>query len=166
MGIEDCIIPCTLFIACGCVMPIMVVNAKVKQKMYHLDKQNELLLSALDKNPNVDVEKLIKQMNVSGASGNKKLIKERLLSRLLWGSMLALVGLGLAIAGFYKNHEWLMSNASYHRDDYFFMGVWGLVILGLGLGFLANFFIGKRMLAKEMESEAQNLEAYGKFLEK
>ena len=146
-------------------MPIMVVNAKVKQKMYHLDKQNELLLSALEKNPNVDVEKLIKQMNVSGASGNKKLIKERLLSRLLWGSMLALVGLGLAIAGFYMNVEWMRTH-DYFKDDYYFIGIWGLVILGLGLGFLANFFIGKRMLAREMESEAQNLEAYGKFLEK
>ena len=166
MGIEDIIIPCTLFVACGCVMPIMIVNNLTKRKMHRIDKQNELLLSALEKNPNVDVEKLIKQMNVSGASGNKKLIKERLLSRLLWGSMLALVGLGLAIAGFYMNHEWLMSNASYHRDDYFFMGVWGLVILGLGLGFLANFFIGKKMLTREMEAEAQNLEAYGKFLEK
>lgn len=147
-------------------MPIMVVNTMARKKMYHLDKQNELLLAALEKNPNVDVEKLIKQMNVSGGSGKKKLIKERLLSRLLWGTMLGMMGLGLAIAGFYMNHEWLTSNASYHRDDYFFMGVWGLVILGLGLGFLANFFIGKRMLAREMESEAQNLEAFGKFLEK
>ena len=165
MGIEDCIIPCTLFIACGCVMPIMVVNAKVKQKMYHLDKQNELLLSALDKNPNVDVEKLIKQMNVSGASGNKKLIKERLLSRLLWGSMFGMAGLGMSIAGFYMNNENKVMYGNY-KDDFWIMGVWGLVILGLGLGFLANFFIGKRMLAREMESEAQNLEAYGKFLEK
>lgn len=161
MGIEDCIIPCTIFIACGCVMPIMVVNAKVKQKMYHLDKQNELLLAALEKNPNVDVEKLIKQMNVSGASGNKKLIKERLLSRLLWGSMLSLMGLGLTIGALYMQHE-----CGHFKDDFIFMTTWGLIILGIGAGFLVNFFIGKKMLAREMESEAQNLEAYGKFLEK
>ena len=165
MGIEDIIIPCTLFIACGCVMPIMVVNTMARKKMYHLDKQNELLLAALEKNPDVDVEKLIKQMNVSGASGNKKLIKERLLSRLLWGSILSMSGLGLTIAGFYMNVVWMRTH-DYFKDDYFFMGVWGLVFLGIGLGFLANFFIGKKMLAREMESEAQNLEAYGKFLEK
>ena len=165
MGIEDIIIPCTLFVACGCVMPIMIVNNLTKRKMHRIDKQNELLLSALDKNPNVDVEKLIKQMNVSGASGNKKLIKERLLSRLLWGSMFGMAGLGMAIAGFYMNNENKVMYGNF-KDDFWMMGVWGLVFLGIGLGFLANFFIGKRMLAKEMEAEAQNLEAYGKFLEK
>ena len=163
--VENVIITCTIFVACGCVTPVMIVNNLTKSKMYRLDKQNELLLAALEKNPNVDVEKLIKQMNVSGASGNKKLIKERLLSRLLWGSMLALVGLGLAIAGFYMNVVWMRTH-DYFKDDFYLIGIWGIVFLGLGLGFLANFFIGKRMLAREMESEAQNLEAYGKFLEK
>ena len=163
--IEDIIIPCTLFVACGCVMPIMVVNNLTKRKMHRIDKQNELLLAALEKNPNVDVEKLIKQMNVSGASGNKKLIKERLLSRLLWGSMFALVGLGLAIAGFYMNNE-CVRTVGHWKDDFYITAYWGLISLGIGLGFLANFFIGKKMLTREMEAEAQNLEAYGKFLEK
>ena len=165
MGIENIIIPCTLFVVCGCVTPVMIVNNLTKRKMHRIDKQNELLLSALEKNPNVDVEKLIKQMNVSGASGNKKLIKERLLSRLLWGSMFALVGLGLAIAGFYMNNE-CVRTVGHWKDDFYIIAYWGLVFLGIGLGFLANFFIGKKMLTREMEAEAQNLEAYGKFLEK
>lgn len=162
---ENVIITCTIFVVCGCVTPVMIVNNLTKRKMHRIDKQNELLLSALEKNPNVDVEKLIKQMNVSGASGNKKLIKERLLSRLLWGSMFALVGLGLAIAGFYMNNV-CVRTVGHWKDDFYIIAYWGLVFLGIGLGFLANFFIGKRMLAKEMEAEAQNLEAYGKFLEK
>ena len=165
MVIQDIIVYCTLFVVCGCVTPVMIVNNLTKRKMHRIDKQNELLLSALEKNPNVDVEKLIKQMNVSGASGNKKLIKERLLSRLLWGSMFGMAGLGLAIAGFYMNNE-CVRTVGHWKDDFWIMGVWGLVFLGIGLGFLANFFIGKWMLAKEMEAEAQNLEAFGKFLEK
>ena len=163
--VENVIITCTIFVACGCVTPVMIVKYLTKSKMYNTEKRNELLLSALEKNPNVDVEKLIKQLNVSGASGNKKLIKERLLSRLLWGSILGMSGLGLTIAGFYMNVVWMRTH-DYFKDDYYFLSIWGIIFLGLGLGFLANFFIGKRMLAREMEAEAQNLEAYGKFLEK
>ena len=146
-------------------MPIMIVKYLTKSKMYNTEKRNELLLSALEKNPNVDVEKLIKQMNVSGGSGRNHLIKERLLLRLLWGTMFGMAGLGMTIAGFYMNSQ-SVRVYGYFKDDFYYMGIWGLVFLGIGLGFLANFFIGKRMLAREMESEAQNLEAYGKFLEK
>ena len=162
--LEQILIPCTLFIACGCVMPVMIVKTVVKAKMHRTEKQNELLIAALDKNPNVDVERLVKQLNVSGGATNH-LIKERLLNRLMWGSILGSMGLGIICVGIYMQYDWY-KHSKYFKDDFMVLATLGLIVLGVGIGFLVNYFVSMKKLSKEMEIEQQNMIALGKYLEK
>ena len=70
-------------IACGCVLPIMIVWLGVRQKMAESQNRTQIILAAIEKNPDMDIEELMKKI-----SPKKKLLKEKLLSKLLWGTII------------------------------------------------------------------------------
>ena len=132
-------------IACGCILPIVAILLGVRQKMNETNKRTEIVLAAIEKNPEMDVEELMKKI-----SPKKKLLKEKLLSKLQWGMISTLLGIGLIGGEIYLS---LFKNSSSP------MGVVGLILLPVGIAFLISYFTGKKMLAKEMEAEEQQLTA-------
>ena len=42
-------------IACGCVLPIVAILLGVRQKMNETNKRTEIILAAIEKNPDMDV---------------------------------------------------------------------------------------------------------------
>ncbi len=70
-------------IACGCVLPIMVVWLAIRESMNKTNQRTQIVLAAIEKNPDMDIEELMKKI-----SPKKKLLKEKLLSKLLWGSIM------------------------------------------------------------------------------
>ena len=93
-GIITMLIP----IACGCVLPIMVVwfiirNMVVwfiiRKKMNDTNQRTQIVLAAIEKNPDMDIEEWMKKF-----SPKPRLLKEKLLTKLLWGSLTAMIGLG------------------------------------------------------------------------
>ena len=123
------------------VLPIAVVAIVFKSALASERNRKEIILAALEKNPNLDVEDLVKRMKKS-----EKLIKEKLLARLERGCLCCLMGMAFMVL-------------------YFFLGVQGedlIVVVGaaliaIGIAFLVSYFVGRRMLAKEMEAEQQNM---------
>jgi hypothetical protein len=87
-------------------------------------------------------------------SPKNKLLKEKLLSKLLWGCMTTLLGLvfiGMgALLGYVGNTD---------PEDPITSSCFGFILLAIGIAFLINYFWGKKMLAKEMEAEEQLLTA-------
>ena len=79
----------TIFVAlgCGCVLPIMVVWFMVRESINKTNQRTQIVLAALEKNPDIDIEELMKKI-----SPKKKLLKEKLLSKLLWGGIIAFLG--------------------------------------------------------------------------
>ena len=63
-------------IACGCVLPIMVVWLDIRKKMNETNQRTQIVLAAIEKNPDMDIEELMKKI-----SPKKKLLKEKLLWR-------------------------------------------------------------------------------------
>ena len=61
-------------IACGCVLPIMIVWLDIRKKMNETNQRTQIVLAAIEKNPDMDIEELMKKI-----SPKKKLLKERLL---------------------------------------------------------------------------------------
>lgn len=130
-------------IAICCVLPIVVVWLVVRQRMNETNSRTQIALAAIEKNPDMDIEELLKKFARSG-----KLLKEKLLTKLLWGTLTSLLGIGLIGSG-----AWLGWVGSGGSDDPMTAACFGLISLGVGIAFLINYFVGKRMLAKEIEAE-------------
>ena len=132
-------------IAIGCVLPIMVVWLAIRQSMNETDQRTQIVLAAIEKNPDMDIEELMKKI-----SPKKKLLKEKLLAKLLWGSIITF--LGVALIGFSIVQAFVGGMPTAALQQFSLIGA---VLSGIGIAFLVNYYIGKRMLAKEMEAEEQ-----------
>ena len=134
-------------LGCGCVLPIVAIWLGVRQKMNETNQRTQIVLAAIEKNPNMDIEELMRKI-----SPKKKLLKEKLLGKLLWGSLCALLGLGLIGFGTYLG----VNNLGGTSDPLTSVCV-GFGLVAVGIAFLINYGMGKKMLAKEMEAEEKLL---------
>ena len=130
-------------ILCGCVLPIMIVWMVIRKKMNESKDRTQIVMAALEKHPDMDVEELMKKI-----SPKKKSLKEKLLAKLLWGSAASIVGIGLVIFGFFLKKQEIHMFEDVQNSVCF-----GVILLGIGIAFLINYFVGRRMLAKEIEAE-------------
>ena len=134
-------------VACGCILPIVGILMGVRQKMNETNKQTEIVLAAIEKNPDMDIEELIKKI-----SPKKKLLKEKLLSKLLCACITTFLGVALLAAAFWA--DWCGGMEVDHLN---LLYIGGFVLVAVGIAFLINYNVGKKMLAKEMELEELQL---------
>ncbi len=142
-NLVDILVP----IACGCILPILIVWFGVRKKMNETNQRTQIMLAAIEKNPEMDIEELMNKI-----SPKKKLLKEKLLTKLLWGCITALLGfvlIGLGVC--------LGLIGGTPSSDILTATCFGCVLLAIGIAFLISYFIGKKMLAKEIEAEEQLL---------
>ena len=129
-------------IACGCVLPIMIVWFSIRESMNKTNQRTKIVLAAIEKNPDLDIEELMEKI-----SPKKKLLKEKLLSKLQTGNITTLLGIGFLVCALYADYMGGMNS----KD------LAGIILLVVGGAFLRNYFVGKKMLAKEMEAEEKLL---------
>ena len=122
------------------VLPVAIVAIVFKSALASDRNRKEIILAALEKNPNLDVEDLVKRMKKS-----EKLIKEKLLARLERGCLCCLMGVAFVLLYFFLS----VQNE--------FLIITGPALIAIGIAFLVSYFVGRRMLAKEMEAEQQNM---------
>lgn len=122
------------------VLPVAIVAIVFKSALASDRNRKEIVLAALEKNPNLDVEDLVKRMKKS-----EKLIKEKLLARLERGCLCCLMGVAFVLLYFFLS----VQNE--------FLIITGAALIAVGIAFLVSYFVGRRMLAKEMEAEQQNM---------
>ncbi|MBO4822492.1 MAG: hypothetical protein J5548_13635 [Prevotella sp.] len=132
-------------IACGCVLPIMIIWLIIREKMNETNQRSQIVLAAIEKNPEMDIEELMKKI-----SPKPRLLKEKLLTKLLWGSLATMLGIGMIVSHLYVSIFYNSTSP---------LGFIGIVLLPIGIAFLISYFIGKKMLAKEIEAEEQQLTA-------
>ena len=130
-------------IFCGGVLPIMVVWLVVRKKINETNARTQIITTALEKNPDLDIEELLKKI-----SPKKKLLKEKLLTKLLWGFSTSLMGIGLIVYGFF-----LTTQEIHMADDVQTSIAFGVILLAVGAAFIINYGVGRKMLAKEIEAE-------------
>ena len=134
-------------IACGCVLPIVFIWLETRRKINESRDRMQIVTTAIEKHPDMDVEELMQKI-----SPKKKSLKEKLLFKLLAGSIASIVGVGLVAYGFF-----LTTQEIHMADDVQSSIAFGVILLGVGMAFLINYFVGKKMLAKELEAEQNNL---------
>ena len=130
-------------IACGCVLPIFAIWMGIRKEMNETNTRTQIALAAIEKNPNLDLEELMEKI-----SPKKKLIKEKLLSKLQTGNITVLLGMGFLLCAIYVDYLGGMDS-----KDLRMLYLAGAILLVVGIAFLINYFVGKKMLAKEMEAE-------------
>ncbi len=130
-------------ILCGCVLPIIFIWMETRRKMNETNARTKIVTAALEKNPDMDVEELLKKI-----SPKKKLLKEKLLTKLLWGFITSLLGIGLIVLGIYMKSSGLGIDVDVQTALCF-----GLILLAIGAAFIINYGVGRKMLAKEIEAE-------------
>lgn len=134
-------------IACGCVLPIVGILMGVRQKMNETNKQTEIVLAAIEKHPDMDIEELLSKI-----SPKKKLLKEKLLSKLLSACITTFLGVAFLSTAF-----WIDCIGGMETDKLHLLYIGGGILIAIGIAFLINYSIGKKMLAKEIEAEERKL---------
>lgn len=127
-------------------LPVCIVSIIFRSAMAADRNRKEIVLAALEKNPNLNVEDLLKGMKKSEKLIKEKLIKEKLLARLERGCLCCLMGVAFILLYFF---------CEVIRTD--MLLIVGVVLIPIGIAFLISYFVGRRMLAKEMEAEQQNM---------
>ncbi len=123
------------------VLPIAIVAIVFRSALASERNRKEIVLAVLEKNPDIDVEQLMKNLKKS-----EKLIKEKLLARLERGCLCCLMGVAFMLLYFFLGVQ---------SED--LIVVVGAALIAIGIAFLISYFVGRRMLAKEMEAEEQNM---------
>lgn len=134
--LEDILVSLGVVVA----LPVLIVSIIFRSVMAADRNRKEIILAALEKNPNLNVEDLVKRMNKS-----EKLIKEKLLAKLQRGCLCCLMGVALVLLYFFPS----VQNE--------FLIIAGTALIAIGIAFLVGYFVGRRMLAQEMEAEEQSM---------
>ncbi len=135
-----------IVIGCCVVLPIMIVWITNKRKAHEIDKQTEILMTLLEKNPDLDPAEVMQKLNVSSKS--HKTVKQKLLENLFSGGMMTLMGLAILIPHlcglvFFGN-----------RENGLFIGG---IMMAMGVAFLIHYLVSKKQLRSEIEAEEQRL---------
>ena len=143
------LIPILVPIFCGCILPIMIVWLNNRRRIIENNSRTQIVLAAMEKNPGMDIDEMLKKM-----APKQKLLKEKMLAKLLWGCITLLLGVGLAIFCLCTSFGGGMT-----PSNLWFSGFMSAIMIAVGIAFLINYFIGKKMLAKEIEAEQNKLSA-------
>ena len=136
-----------LFVIGICVvLPIVVVWLNTRKAQNETNKRTEVLLKAIDSGANIDTELFRNQFTPA------KTIKEKLLDRLTAACIVSAVGLAICIALLI-----LAYNGGLASDLANFILISGGIILAVGISLFVVYFVGKRMLASEIETEEKTL---------
>ena len=134
-------------ILCGCVLPIVFIWLETRRKINESKDRMQIVTTAIEKHPEMDVKELMDKI-----APKKKLLKEKLLMKLLAGCIASIVGIGLIAFGFFLTKQEIHAAVDVQTSIAF-----GVILLGVGGAFIINYGVGKKMLAKEIEAEQDNL---------
>ena len=144
---EEILVP----IAVCVVLPVMIVWLINRTRQNETNRKAEIMLKAIEAGATIDADFFKAQQDKKAP----KTIKERLLKRLSCGCICTLIGLASVAVGIVNHASW---DGSISGDSGVTAMVIGGVLFGIGVSLIIVFFVGKKMLAKEMEAEVKALE--------
>ena len=143
---EDIFIPIGVCV----ILPVMIVWLVMRAKQNETNRRAEIMLKAIEAGVPVDMEQFKPHKKAP------QTIKQDLLDKLSGACITSLMGiafLAFAILRTY-NPDFGGSFMSFSR----FLMPAGAVLLAVGIGLFIAFFVGKKMLAKEIAAEEKKLE--------
>ena len=137
----DIIKPICIFV----VLPIVLLLLYLRNKRYESEKRTEIVMAAIEKNGDIDVQEFFKNLNKP-----KKSVREKMILQLHWevllGTVFTIFGLVVFIV-----LAVLAVGFGITKDDVIAMCcVCGIPTLALGAGLLIAYFSGRKMM-KELK---------------
>lgn len=132
-------------IAICVLLPITMASLRYKKKEYETRKKSDILMAAIEKNADINVQDFLNKFNPPRKSFEEKM-KTMLHLELLWGAILLIVGLLCMLV-------FILVYCFEHFDtDYITLGViFGIIPIGIGAGLLIAHFNGKKTLNKNQQ---------------
>ena len=141
---EEILIPIGICV----VLPVMIVWLINRTRQNETNRKTEIMLKAIESGATIDADFFKAQQEQK----SPKTLKEKLLNRLTAGCVCTFIGIAAVVVCFV-----LETKLGWDRDGNFIL-IFGAISIAIGISFLLVFFVGKKMLAKEMEAEAKALE--------
>ena len=141
---EEILVP----IAICVVLPVMIVWLINRTRQNETNRKTEIMLKAIESGATIDADFFKAQQEQKAP----KTLKEKLLNRLTAGCVCTFIGIAAVVVCFVLEAKLGWD----HNGD--FMLTFGAISIAIGISFLLVFFVGKKMLAKEIEAEAKALE--------
>ena len=129
-------------------LPVLIVWLVTRTRQNETDKKTEIMLKAIEAGATIDAEFF------KDAQRKQKSTKERLLNRLIWGCTTSILGVGLAALGI---AQWVNWNGTTSNDSFVVPLVFAGIFLAIGIALVMGFFVGRKMLVKEIEAEENAL---------
>lgn len=122
-----------IFIIAICVLlPIKMASLLYKNKQYETQKKSDILMAALEKNADIDVQDFLNKFNPPRKSFEEKM-KTMLHLEMLWGSILLSVG-QLCMLCFI-----VLCSVEGFNTEYITLGIiFGIIPIGIGAGLLLS----------------------------
>lgn len=135
--LEDILVP--IFICV--VLPVSIVFLVMNARKHAVTRKAEVALKAIEAGTPVDPEFFASQKS-------KETTKQKLLGQLTGACVTFLMGIAF-----------LTFNVLFFNEDGLHMlALGGGVLMAIGTGLFISFFVGRKMLAKEIEAEERELE--------
>ena len=141
---EEILIPIGICV----VLPVMIVWLINRTRQNETNRKTEIMLKAIESGATIDADFFKAQQEQKAP----KTLKKKLLNRLTAGCVCTFIGIAAVVVCFVLEAK-LGWN---HVGDY--MLTFGAISIAIGISFLLVFFVGKKMLTKEMEAEDKALE--------
>lgn len=143
----DSLIPISICV----VLPVLIVWLALRNRRHEVDRKTEVMLKAIEAGSAIDANFFPTQRS--------KGIKERMLSRLTAACVTSLLGIVfLAFGIFFCNRfGWRMQDSPSPL-----LPVIGGILLAVGIALFICYYVGMKMLAKEIEAEEKMLESSDK----
>ena len=145
---DKILVPIATFV----VLPVMIVWLINRTRQNETNRKTEIMLKAIESGATIDADFFKAQQEQKGP----RTIKERLLRRLTGGCVFTLMGVAFAVIGLVNRS--MMADIHMSNDTFTMPCILGGIFFSIGVAHLIVFFVGKKMLAKEMEAEAKALE--------
>ena len=137
----DIIKPICIFV----VLPIVLVLFYLRNKRYESEKRTEIVMAAIEKNGDIDVQEFFKNLNKP-----RKTVREKLVMQLHWEVLLGTVFTIFGLVVFIVLGV-LIGFGITKGDDVIAMSCClGIPALALGAGLLIAYFSGRKMM-KELK---------------
>lgn len=133
------------------VLPIIVVFLNNRTSQNETNKKTEVLLKSIEAGAKIDPEYFKPEKK-------EKTLKEKLLAKLTGACILSAIGIGSVLSRYIFLIDWPLTDMTVTEVQlYRFLTIIGGIIFTVGIGLFISYFVGKRMLAKELKAEEESL---------
>lgn len=133
-----------LFVILCIALPVSIVWMVQRSRQNETNKKAEIMLKAIEAGVPVDMEQFKSRKVKSGS------VKQDLLDKLSGACITSLIGVAFLIYACigYFNPEWIDGRLFAKMSP-----IAGGIMLAVGIGLFITYFVGKKMLASEIEAE-------------